>query len=421
MSTHRRYLLIFSFFISFGKWLSAQAEYHLLLQPDGKTYTAFVRPQVDWLPPVNSLLHSAKVVVVVPANGLEINNLQSHLGQWQLTNTIEQPLENAGADYFLFELVGSVADSTFLEGVEMPLFSFENDRPCAGTFELMDMATDPFALYGPMNMAIEQSFVVEGAGGEAYLGNYDLRQADCMPYWDCQMEYQIMLTPSGYYEIHLLTGNGMPAPTAIQSLKVALKVPTNFFQIYDLTNLQTNALTFSGVMRFDAPAEEPGFDYIAINMTGIGGQPMPISAGTDITLMKFGNGGSCQGDSIFLVKNVGDPFFPPNSQNAIVRQQVLLENAVFPQPVCISGSGAAPCLGCLFSSNVLSINDISTAGPVLCLGQTDGTIQLFAEGADSLNYSINGGQTWQPYPIFNDLTITPINPLSGATTMGVRS
>ncbi|MEZ4931846.1 MAG: hypothetical protein R2788_06985 [Saprospiraceae bacterium] len=86
MSTHRRYLLIFSFFISFGKWLSAQAEYHLLLQPDGKTYTAFVRPQIDWLPPVNSLLHSAKVVVVVPANGLEINNLQSHLGQWQLTN-----------------------------------------------------------------------------------------------------------------------------------------------------------------------------------------------------------------------------------------------------------------------------------------------------------------------------------------------
>lgn len=411
MSTHRRYLLIFSFFFSFGKWLSAQAEYHLLLQPDGKTYTAFVRPQVDWSPPVNSLLHSAKVVVVVPANGLEIKNLQSHLGQWQLTNTIEQPLENAGADYFLFELAGSVADSTFQEGVEIPLFSFENDRPCPGAFELMDMATDPFALYGPTNMAVEQSFVVEGAGGEAYLGNYDLGQADCMAYWDCQMEYKIMLTPSGYYEIHLLTGNGIPAPNGIQSLKVALKVPTNFFQLHDLSNLQTSSLTFSGVMRFDAPVEEPGFDYIAINMTGLGGQPMPINAGADITLMKFGNGGSCQGDSIFLVKNVGDPFFPPNSQNAIVRQQVLLENDIFPQPVCVSGSGAAPCLGCFFSSNALSINDISTAGPVLCLGQTDGTIQVFAEGADSLTYSINGGQTWQPSPIFNDLTIGTYQPV----------
>ncbi|MEZ4931847.1 MAG: hypothetical protein R2788_06990 [Saprospiraceae bacterium] len=122
--------------------------------------------------------------------------------------------------------------------------------------------------------------LVEGAGGESYLGNYGHGQADCMAYWDCQMEYQIMLTPSGYYEIHLLTGNGMPAPTAIQSLKVALKVPTNFFQIYDLTNLQTNALTFSGVMRFDAPAEEPGFDYIAHQlMTEVGGQPMPINVG----------------------------------------------------------------------------------------------------------------------------------------------
>ncbi len=410
MSTHRRYLLILSLCFSFGKWLSAQAEYHLRLQPDGTTYTAFVKPQVDWLPPLNNLLHSAKVVIVVPANGLEVSNLQSQLGQWQLTTTIQQPLENAGADYFLFELIGSVADSAFLVGIEMPLFSFENTRPCPGAFELMDMATDPFALYNTLNSDVKQSFVVEGAGGEAYNGNYRQGQADCMAYLDCEMEYHIELLPSGYYQINLLTGNGLPANTAIQSLKLALKVPTNFFKLHDLSNL-SGGLAFFGVMRFDSPIEESGFDYITINMAGVGGQPMSISAGADIPLMQFGNGGSCQGDSVFLVKNSGDPFFPPNSQNAITRQQVLLENTNFPQPVCISGSGSAPCEGCLFSSNSISINDITTSGPVLCLGQTNGTIQLFAEGADSITYSIDGGQTWQPSPLFNDLTIGTYQPV----------
>ena len=411
MSTHRQYLLILFLFLSFGKWLSAQAVYSLRLQPDGKTYTAFVKPQADWLPPLNSLLHAAKVAIVVPADGLEVNNLQSQFGQWQLASTIEQPLENAGADYFLFKLIGSVADSSFHAGVEMPLFSFENGRPCPGAFELMDMTTDPFVLYNGSNMTIEQSFVVEGAGGEAYTGNYGEEQTDCMAYWDCQMEYSIELLPNGYYEISLHTGNGMPDSLAIQSLKVAIKVPTNFFQLYDLTNLQSNGLAFFGVMRFDAPAEESGFDYISINMAGIGGHPMPIGAGMAVPLMRFGNKGSCQGDSIFLVKNTGDPFFPPNSQNATTRQLVVLENVGFSQPVCVSGTGAAPCLGCLFSDNTLSINDISTAGPVLCLGQTDGMIQLFAEGADSLLYSINGGQTWQLSPVFNDLTIGTYQPV----------
>ena len=418
MSTHRRYLLIFSLFCFFGKWLSAQADFHLRLQPNGKTYTAFVKSQTDWLPPLNSLLHRAKVTIVVPANGLEIINLQSHIGQWQLVSTIEQPLENAGADYFLFELIGSVADSSFLAGVERPLFSFENGRPCPGAFELMEMTTDPLALFNSSNMPIGQSFVIEGAGGEAYNGNYGLGQADCMAYWDCQMEYCIELLPTGYYEVRLLTRNGLPAPTAIQSLKVALKVPTNFFQIHDLTNLQSNGMAFSGIMRFDAPAEEPGFDYIAINMTGIGGQPMLIGGNANLPLLQFGNGGSCQGDSIFLVKNSGDPFFPPNSQNAVVRQQVLLGNNSFPQPVCISVSGAAPCVGCLFTSNILSINEIITGGPVLCLGQTNGTIELFAEGADSINYSINGGQTWQLSPIFNDLTIGTYQPVVRGSHFG---
>ena len=403
--------MILSLFFFVGKWLSAQAEFHLRVQPDGQSYTAFVRPQADWLPPLANLVHRSRVAIVVPANGLVVSSLQSHLGQWQLTGEIEQPLENAGADYFIFEMIGSVADTAFLSGVEVPLFSFENDRSCAGAFALVDPSTDPFALYSSLGSAVHQSFSVEGAGGEAYVGNYNLGQADCMAFLDCELFYEIQLLPSGYYQVNLSTGNILPPQSAVNSLKIGLKVPTNFFRIHDLNNLQSNNLAFSGVMRFDAPLEEPGFDYITINMAGIGGQSLPIAAGETLPLLQFGNGGSCQGDSIFLVRNSGDPFFPPNSQNAIVAQQVHLENAAFPQPVCILGDGSAPCLGCLFTSNALFLNNIITIGPVLCLGQTDGTIELFAEGADNLNYSIDGGQNWQPSSVFNDLTIGTYQPV----------
>ncbi|MEZ4931848.1 MAG: hypothetical protein R2788_06995 [Saprospiraceae bacterium] len=83
----------------------------------------------------------------------------------------------------------------------------------------------------------------------------------------------------------------------------------------------------------------------------------------------------------FTSENVGDPFFPPNSQSAIVRQQILLENAVF--PTCLHfGQWSCTRVGMLVSSNARFLSmKFSTAGPKCSAwGQTDGTIQLFAEG-----------------------------------------
>lgn len=412
MLIYRQYLLILPLFLFVGDFLLAQAEYHLRLQPDGITYTAYVRSQSDWLPPLDNIVHQAKVTVVAPANGLQIIDLESHLGDWTMTHQIKQPAENIGADYFLFELIGSVSDSIFLQDVEMPLFSFKNNRPCAGTIELMDMGIDPFAMPNSMSMPVGQHFIVGGAtGSETYIGNYGVGQADCMDFFDCHMEYQIALLPSGIYEINLITENNPTASIAVQSLKIALKVPSNFFKLHDLTNLQSNGFAFSGVMRFDAPIEEPDYDYIVINMSGIGGQAVPIVTGNQLPLLSFGNGGSCQGDSIFLVKNSGDPFLQPNSQNAIVNQQVILENDVFPQPVCVSNQNGVPCKGCLFTAGVIEVGGVISTGPILCLGQTDGSVQIFAEGVDSLSYSIDGGQIWQASPVFDGLGIGDYQPL----------
>ncbi len=401
--------------------LGAQAEFSLQLQADGKTYTAFVRPQSDWLPPLGNLLHSASLTVVVPHNGLQVSDLQNRLGHWELTHFIEQPVENPGADYFLFELIGATADSSFYKDQAIPLFSFQNANACLGAFELMDMDSDPFVMPNSLNVPVGQSFVVEGAGGEAYVGNYAPGQADCMAFLDCELKYKLELLPDNFYEISLLTGNGIADTAALQSLRVVVKVPTNYFQLYQLGNLQPGSLTFFGVSRFDAPLEEPGFDYIQINMVGVGGQPMPLAQGAEIPILRFGNGGSCQGDSIFLVKNSGDPFLPPNFQNANIGQQAWLAGAVFPQPVCLFGNGSAACSGCQFTDQAISINNITSSGPIVCLGQNDGFINIGAEGADSLEYSIDGGLTWQPSPLFEGLPLGIYGPAVRGVHFGCQA
>lgn len=405
MKDNRLYLLTFSLITFFATALSAQAEFGLQLQPDGKTYTAHIRSQTDWLPPLDNLVHTAKLTIVVPHGGLEVSNFQSQLGQWELTHFIQQPNENPGADYFLFEMIAATADASFYKDQPVQLFSFENTNGCLGAFELMDMATDPFVMPNSLNIPVGQSMVVEGAGAETYTGNYTQGAADCMAFQDCELKYRLELQPNNFYKITLLAGFGIPDTASLYSLRMAVKVPTNFFKLHELENLQAGDLAFLGVSRYDAPLEEPGFDYIQINMVGSGGQPIPLTPGEEYPIVQFSNGGSCQGDSIFMVKNSGDPFLQPNSQNANIGQQVWLANDPFPKPICIAGNGAAQCKGCLFLDDAISINDIIADGPLVCLGQTDGSIQINADGADDLEFSIDGGQSWQSDPLFNDLPI----------------
>ena len=142
MKDNRLYLLTFSLLTFFAANLNAQVEFGLQLQPDGKTYTAFLRPQSDYLPPLNNLIHSGKLTIVVPHGGLEVSNFQSQLGQWELTHFIQQPNENGGADYFLFELIGATADTSFYKDQPVPLFSFENTNGCLGAFDLFPFAGD---------------------------------------------------------------------------------------------------------------------------------------------------------------------------------------------------------------------------------------------------------------------------------------
>ncbi|HFA51205.1 MAG TPA: T9SS type B sorting domain-containing protein [Bacteroidetes bacterium] len=417
MQANRLNILLFILAAMAGQ-LPAQVEYSLQLQPGGSTFTAYARPQVDYLPPLDNLVQSASLTIVAPANSLQASNLQSHLGQWELSHFIEQPAENPGADYFIFKLIGATADTAFLQGQPVPLFSFQNAGNCLGAFELMDMDADPFFNFNASGSQAAQSFEIYGAGGEAYLGNYATGQADCARFLDCQIAFSLQLLPSGFYEIKLIADGQLPANTAILSLQTTLKVPTNFFQLHQLANLQPGGLSFAGVARFDAPLEAPGFDYIRIKLEGSGGNALPIGPSTELPLLRFANGGSCQGDSIFLVKNTGDAFLPPNSQNATVGQRISLENGGGPQAVCVSGTGAAACLGCQFLQNIISVNGVSTAGPVACLGLQNGSVNISATGADDLLYSLDGGQVWQSEALFDSLPAGIYQPMIKGSHLG---
>jgi gliding motility-associated-like protein len=394
--------------------LIAQVQLKLQLQPDGKTYTLSARPQADFLPPLANLLTQAQITLVVPANSFEPENLQNYAGQWFLSTTIAHPPGNAGADYAVFKLANTTADLVFEQGQEVPLFSFENKKGCTGAFELLDHFTDPLFLQNPQNLPIGNTFYLEGAGGDAYTGNYGQGAANCFAMSNCLIMYELESSPNGFYKISLKTDPLWPTDT-LASLRVALKVPTGYFEVYQLASLHSGLLV-ANISRYNSPVEVPGYDYLQIRMTA-SGQGLVPQPGVSLPLLKFANGGSCQGDSIFLVENADDAFMPPNSQAAPIGQQVRLKNGSAIN-TCPGSNAAAPCTGCLFTVNTLQIDSVQTAGPVACLGMSNGMIRFFATGADDLSYSLDGGQTWSDNAYFSGLGAQNYQPVVRGLHLG---
>ncbi len=394
--------------------LFSQIELKLQLQPNGKTYTLSARSQTDFLPPLDNLLTEAQITLVVPANSFEPENLQNHAGQWSLATIIGHPTGNPGTDYAILKLANTTTDIVFEQGVEVPLFSFENKKGCTGAFELLDHFTDPLYPQNLQNLPIGNIFSVEGAGGDAYIGNYSQGSANCFAMSNCLINYDLELLSNGFYQISLKTDALWQADT-LTSLRVAVKVPTGYFDVYQLASLH-GGFSIANISRHDSPVEVPDFDYIQFRMNA-NGQGFVLQPGVSLPLLKFANGGSCQDDSIFLVKNANDAFMPPNSQAAAIGQQVLLKNGTSVN-TCPNSNDAAPCSGCLFTANTLAIDSMQMAGPAACLGIDNGMIRLFASGADDLLYSIDGGQNWSANGYFTGLASQTYQPMVQGYRLG---
>lgn len=403
--------------------LQAQVELKLQLQPDGKSYSVFARPKVDWVSPPANLTHSAQVTIVVPAGGFEVANLTSVNGTWQLTTMVIQPQENPTADYLIFALVGATADISYKKDQEIELFRFENGLSgCPGPAELMDNDNDPFAEPNSQGIPAGNKLEIEGAGlgNNAFVGIYAPGSANCLYFTTCAVATRLVLLPDNYYQLSIVTSNDLPPITdPVGAMRFTVKVPTNNFRVHDLTNLMPDKMVFMGIHRFDAPLEAPGFDYLVFNLKSNGLQDLMLQPGQVLPVLKFGNEGSCQGDSIYLLDNTADPFLPPNSQNAEVGQSVMLSGISNQYlSTCLDVLHSAPCTPCAFTPPLLHIDSLSVSEPVVCLGGQNGTIRIHASGLSPVQYSIDGGQTWVANPTFTGLKVGNYHPMARANYFG---
>ncbi len=393
-----------------------QIELKLQLAVDG-TYTAIARSTTDLLPPLDHITHSAKLVVTAPTGGLDLDNFQSHAGQWQLTNLVQRPIENPSVDYAVFSLTAATDAVSYPAGVEVPLFSFQNTLGCTGLLDIMHPTSDPFLPPNSLGLPVFSEFIVQGVGqGNAVIRRYDEGQANCFKASNCQVQCELELMPDNFYQISVTTDAAFSASGPLDYAQVSIKVPTNFFQIHDLTNLLPGYFSFGNTSRQDGPVEDETHDYITFRMNAVGAG-YDLLPSTRTPLLRFANRGSCQGDSIFLVKNT-DPFLPPNSQSAYLGHVLRFGGAVENMPFCNGLKDAAPCVGCLFTDGLVKLDSIQSTDPVVCLGGMNGTIRLFAHGASNLEFTVDGGLNWSNSPHFTGLGIGSYQPMVRGTRFG---
>jgi hypothetical protein len=96
-----------------------------------------------------------------------------YLGQKQYGEAIDY-------DYITFGLTSlGTAGLNYAQDVTLPLFSFENSSGnCPGKVEIIDNQNDAFLYPNSSRLSIRNHISIIGAGGNAYLGNYE-GSTDC--------------------------------------------------------------------------------------------------------------------------------------------------------------------------------------------------------------------------------------------------
>ncbi len=156
---------------------------------------------------------------------------------------------------------------------------------------------------------------------------------------DCAFAYVLEAT-DGVFTMSILSDTSFSPPFNITSTaQITIKVPTGDFEVSNFTNL-INGVVFSANSRSDSPIEAPENDYISFGLDTRGTQGIVYNKGEKIPLFTFENGGTCTEKPVLLMNNNTDPFFPPNSLNANVSQQLTVSG--------MGGSGAPVCISNLY-------------------------------------------------------------------------
>ena len=153
--------------------VQAQVKFKMQLLNDGVSYQVSLVPEISYRPPMN-MTSTAQVTIKVPTGSFEITNiknLQPNV-EWEANSFTEAPAESSDFDYLSFGLASNGTEFLrYEEGLELPLFTFENGLECSGEIGLMDNSTDPFMPPNTAQKNVGNQITIAGADGDAYNGN----------------------------------------------------------------------------------------------------------------------------------------------------------------------------------------------------------------------------------------------------------
>lgn len=369
-----------------------QVQFSVELLPDGVTYQVSMLPQVTWNPPLN-ITSTAQVTLKVPTGGFSPAGVASQQPGtfWAQNARFDQPAEASGYDYLTFGLTSlGTTGFSYQQGVEVPLFTFHNAGICTGAVEIMQNS-DPFFPPNSLsaNVNCQIATLGTGFGSNGFAGAYALGGANCLVASNCEFSFELDQLADGTYQVSVVPKSTWSAPDNLtDTLAVTVKAPTGSLSVANLQSLVSNA-AFSVVNTFTAPASNAGFDYHLIRLTTGPTAGINYTENVKTPVFTFENAGTCNGNSLELADYLSDPFLQ-NTPAARMRLRINgLSAGVY---VCESGN-SQPMQPVLGGVSAISATDCPA----------NGVINVSATGVQQLDYTVDGGNSWQPDYLFSSL------------------
>ncbi len=370
-------------------------------------------PDTTFTSPGNTV-SAMQMIVKVQTGGFVVNNLNNLVGGVVFANSSrnDAPIENPSFDYLSFSLQSGATNAIpFVAGQAVPLFTFQNGGVCSTDSLYLIQPVDPFYPPNTINANAQHQLTVLGYGSpDAPVGATGANVADCTD--NCVAEYEIEKLTNGAFQVSLTpreTYDGTGSNNRISNLQVTIKVKSDGFQAGNIINLINTGLSsevrFDQTSRFEAPLENPAYDYISFNLQNTSTDQIPFEAGLKVPLFTFNNTGFCTEDTVSLISRA-DPFYPPNTGGQNADQQLtILGYGSSDAPICVIGKGTADCtkdcfLGCNDNVQVsLGVNCVAEVLPEMIATATNLTCPNGPKGIEILD---NNGNVLPTSPFLNE-------------------
>ena len=173
--------LLFAFLMS-GFTASAQVDFKMVYDRDAERYIVSVIPLATYVEPDN-ITGTGQVTIKVPTNNFDPVDIENHLEGmfWEANSRNNAPEEAPEYDYISFGLSiqNGIAYPDYIEGEEIPLFSFENAYGCTGKVFIMNNSADEFMPPNSQSANVGNALTILGAFGDAYNGIAGTGECDC--------------------------------------------------------------------------------------------------------------------------------------------------------------------------------------------------------------------------------------------------